>query len=98
MVDEYQIQKDNQEYQEMTFDERFTLMIDKEYDGRINHTIERNIRNANFYDSTACLEDINYKLERKINKDQINEYFGDLEPHWSVKKPLWSVSRATMIT
>ena len=37
------------------------------------HTIERNIRNANFYDSTACLERINYKPERKIDKALIEE-------------------------
>ena len=73
MAEEYQNQKDDPGYQNMTFEERLTLMVDREYDARINHTIERNIKNANFYDSNACLEDINYKPERKINKDLINE-------------------------
>ena len=41
--------------QKMSFDDRLTLLVDLEYDSRVNHTIERNIRNANFYDSTACL-------------------------------------------
>ncbi len=67
MAEEYQNQKDDPGYQNMTFEERLTLMVDRGYDARINHTIERNIKNANFYDSNACLEDINYKPERKID-------------------------------
>ena len=69
----YQDQKGNPEYQKMSFDDRLTLLVDLEYDSRVNHTIERNIRNANFYDSTACLERINYKPERKIDKALIEE-------------------------
>ena len=70
---EYQKQKGNPEYQKMSFDDRLTLLVDLEYDSRINHTIERNIKNAGFYDSTACLERINYKPERKIDKSLIEE-------------------------
>lgn len=69
----YQDQKGKPEYQKMSFDDRLTLLVDLEYDSRVNHTIERNIRNANFYDSTACLEQINYKPERKIDKALIEE-------------------------
>ena len=45
----YQDQKGKPEYQKMSFDDRLTLLVDLEYDSRVNHTIERNIRNANFY-------------------------------------------------
>lgn len=69
----YQDQKGKPEYQKMSFDDRLTLLVDLEYDSRVNHTIERNIKNANFYDSTACLERINYKPERKIDKALIEE-------------------------
>ena len=69
----YQYQKGKPEYQKMSFDDRLTLLVDLEYDSRVNHTIERNIRNANFYDSTACLEQISYKPERKIDKALIEE-------------------------
>ena len=44
----YQDQKGKPEYQKMSFDDRLTLLVDLEYDSRVNHTIERNIRNANF--------------------------------------------------
>ena len=42
----YQDQKGKPEYQKMSFDDRLTLLVDLEYDSRVNHTIERNIRNA----------------------------------------------------
>lgn len=38
MAEEYQNQKDDPGYQDMTFEERLTLMVDREYDARINHT------------------------------------------------------------
>lgn len=38
MAEEYQNQKDDPGYQNMTFEERLTLMVDREYDARINHT------------------------------------------------------------
>ena len=49
-AEEYQNQKGNPDYQTMSFDDRLTLLVDLEYDSRINHTIERNIKNASFYD------------------------------------------------
>ena len=39
----YQDQKGKPEYQKMSFDDRLTLLVDLEYDSRVNHTIERNI-------------------------------------------------------
>ena len=35
MAEEYQNQKDDPGYQNMTFEERLTLMVDREYDARI---------------------------------------------------------------
>lgn len=57
----------------MSFDDRLTLLVDMKYDSRINLTIKINIKNANYYDSTAFLEQVNYKLERKIDKSMIEE-------------------------
>lgn len=54
-----------------SFEERFTELVNTEYDSRVNHTIERYIKNAKFYDSTASLNDVNYKPERKLDKGLI---------------------------
>ena len=52
-AEEYQNQKGNPEYINLSFDERLTLLVDREYDSRINHTIDKNIRNAKLYDGSV---------------------------------------------
>ncbi len=73
MAEEYKDQSENVDALKKTFEERLELMVIKEYDSRINHTVERYIKDARFYDSTANLQDINYKSERQINKELIDE-------------------------
>lgn len=73
MAEEYKDQSENPSIQNMTFEERFESMVIKEYDSRINHTVERYIKNARFYDSNANLQDINYKPDREINRSLIEE-------------------------
>lgn len=73
MAEEYKDQSENPSIQNMTFEERFESMVIKEYDSRINHTVERYIKNARFYDSNANLQDINYKPDREINRGLIEE-------------------------
>lgn len=64
---------ENPSIQNMTFEDRFESMVIKEYDSRINHTVERYIKNARFYDSNANLQDINFKPDREINRGLIEE-------------------------
>lgn len=73
MAEEYKDQPENPSIQNMTFEERFEAMVIKEYDLRINHTVECYIKNAHFYDSNANLQDINYKTDREINRGLIEE-------------------------
>lgn len=73
MAEEYKNQNESVDTQSMTFDERFESMVFKEYDSRINHTVERYIKIARFYDSTANLRDVNYKPDREINREMIEE-------------------------
>ena len=44
MAEEYKDQSENPNTQNMTFEERFESMVIKEYDSRINHTVERYIK------------------------------------------------------
>ena len=73
MAEEYKIQAENTNTQNMTFEERLESMVIKEYDSRINHTVERYIQSADFYDSNANLQEINYKPDREIDKGLIDE-------------------------
>lgn len=73
MREEYERQRNDPEFQHMSFDERFAQMVSLEYDARINSTIDSLIKKAEFYDSTASLTDVNYKPERKLDQGLIEE-------------------------
>lgn len=73
MREEYERQRNDPEFQHLSFDEWFGQMVSMEYDARINSTINTLIRKAEFYDSTASLSDINYKPERKLDQGLIEE-------------------------
>lgn len=71
MAEAFKEQAETTNYTKYSFEERFTYIVNKEYDSRVNHTIERNIKNAKFYDSTANLNDVNYKPDRNLDKGLI---------------------------
>ena len=59
--------------EEMTFEQRLTLLVDAEIDSRHNHLIERLIKNAQLSDKGASIEDIKYYADRQLNKDLIED-------------------------
>ena len=73
MAEEYKAQSEDTDISNLTFEQRLESMVSKEYDARITHTIERYIHSANFYDSNANLQEINYKPDREIDKGLIDE-------------------------
>lgn len=73
MIEEYDHQCNDPSFQDKSFEERFGQIVSEEYDRRINNSINKLIKKAGFYDSTACLEDVNYKPERKLDQGLINE-------------------------
>ncbi len=82
MASEYQKQIEDAQYLNYSFQERFSMLLNSEYDSRVNHTIERNRKKATLYDSTANINEINYRADRKINRSlietlQTNEYIDD---------------------
>jgi len=55
----------------LSFSERFGLLVDHEWDTRKNNRLKRIIHKADFPISGACMEDIEYQSERKLNKEQL---------------------------
>ena len=55
----------------LSFSERFGLLVDHEWDTRKNNRLKRLIRKADFPVSNACMEDIEYRSDRNLNKDQM---------------------------
>jgi DNA replication protein DnaC len=61
---------------ELSFEDRFGLIVDKEWATRKNNHLTRLIKKANFADTGACVEDIAYDKARKLDKAQITRIAG----------------------
>jgi DNA replication protein DnaC len=55
----------------MSFDDRFDMLVDSEFEAKKNNRISRLIRKANFSDSNASIEGIEYHMDRELNRDLI---------------------------
>lgn len=73
MVEIYEEQTRNLDYEKMTFNQRFNLIVDYEYSRRQSNKLNRLIKQARFSDSTAAIEDIEYHPDRHLDKDLILE-------------------------
>lgn len=71
MAETYINQLSNPDYQDLSFDDRFSLLVDIEYSKRKNNKLDRLIKTANFRYSNACVEDVEYLPDRKLDKSLI---------------------------
>lgn len=71
MLAAYKEQEEMPNINELTFEQRFELLIDAEIDSRHNHMIERLTSNAKLSDPNACIEGIKYYADRQLNRDMI---------------------------
>lgn len=56
----------------LSFEDRFGLLVDAEWASRKNNRLTRLIRNAGFAFNDACIENIEYHDDRKLDKAQIS--------------------------
>lgn len=71
MAELYYSQLNNPQFNELSFEDRFNLLVDGEWLRRKNNKLDRLIRHANLRYSNACVEDIEYHPDRKLDKTQI---------------------------
>lgn len=71
MADSYRQQLHDTAFQELSFEERFGLIVDLEWSRRKNNKLAKLIRKADFRFSNACVENIEYHADRKLDKAQI---------------------------
>lgn len=71
MAEAFHNQIQDQALTGLTFEERFGLIVDIEWAKRKNNRLDRLIRNATFSDNTACIENVEYSADRKLDKTQI---------------------------
>jgi len=73
MVEAYQSNQNNKDFDKLSFDERFELIIDHEYSRRQSNKLKRLIGSAKFVEPTACIEDIEYYPDRNLDKHLISQ-------------------------
>lgn len=71
MAEAYKEQSKNKEFQKMSFEDRLSLLVDLEYSRRKSNALQRLISTATFLNSNACIEDIEYYEDRRLDRDFI---------------------------
>ena len=71
MADAFIIQKDDPKMKDISFEDRFAMLVDVEYSNRKSNSLKRLIRNAGFDQPDAYIGDIDYVSGRKLNKGLI---------------------------
>ena len=73
--------------QDLSFEDRFGMLVDIEYSNRKSNSLKRLIRNAGFDQPDAYIGDINYTSGRKLNRSLI-ERAGNLSLRRRASKPV----------
>ena len=72
MADAFRIQMDDNSMKDISFEDRFGMLVDVEYTSRKNNRLKRIIRNAELEQPDACISGVDYRSGRKLNKALIN--------------------------
>ncbi|WP_246578082.1 ATP-binding protein [Clostridium frigoris] len=71
MAESYRNQLLDPAFRDLSFEERFGLIIDTEWSRRQNNKLTRLIRKSEFSLNDACIENIEYHADRKLDKPQV---------------------------
>jgi DNA replication protein DnaC len=68
MAESYRNQLQDTSFKDLSFEERFGLIIDTEWSRRKNNKLIKLIRKSELSSSEACIENIEYHTDRKLDK------------------------------
>ena len=71
MAEAFSTQLEDAQFQTVPFEDRFAMLVDAEWSARKSNRLTRLIRNAGYADPAACVENIEYLPERKLDREQI---------------------------
>lgn len=71
MADAFREQAKNPTMTNLSFEERFGLLTDIEWSSRKNNRLRKLIKDAQFDQPNAHISDINYTIQRKLDRSQI---------------------------
>ncbi|MBW2597014.1 MAG: IstB-like ATP-binding domain-containing protein, partial [Deltaproteobacteria bacterium] len=70
MADAFKEQLEQPDIHELSFEERFGLLVDRHWIWKEDRRMKRLLRNAKLK-INACIEDINYKIPRGIDRSVV---------------------------
>lgn len=73
MSDAFVSQCEDKAFKDLSFEKRFGLLVDREWERRQNNKLKRLITNAGFRYPQASIEDIMYLADRRLDKDLMLE-------------------------
>ena len=71
MAEAFSTQLEDVQFQSVSFEDRFAMLVDAEWSARKSNRLTRLIRNAGYADPAACVENIEYHPERRLDREQI---------------------------
>lgn len=66
--------EDPSTYKSLDFEERFSLLVDAEWNRRRNNKLQRLIKSARFAAPSASIEEVEYHKDRKLNKAELQRF------------------------
>ena len=76
MADAFTRQQEDSQATQLSFEERFALLVEREWNWRQNRALERRIREARLQGS-ACMEDIDFRAARGLDKQVVRSLIQD---------------------
>ncbi len=73
MAEAWQQAQKNPAYAELSFDERFSILVDAEFLARENRTVSRRLREAKLRIPSAAIEDIHDPVKRGIKRELLRD-------------------------
>lgn len=76
MAEAFTKQQEDSQATQLSFEERFALLVDREWNWRQNRALERRIREARLQ-GPACMEDIDFRAARGLDKQVVRSLIQD---------------------
>jgi DNA replication protein DnaC len=76
MADAFTQQQEDPQTTQLSFEERFGLLVDRQWNWRQNRVLERRLRDARLQ-GPACVEDIDYRAARGLDKAVVRSLIQD---------------------
>lgn len=76
MADAFAQQQEDSQSTQLSFEERFALLVDRQWNWRQNRALERRLRAARLQ-GPACIEDIDFRAARGLDKQVVRSLLHD---------------------